>query len=96
MTDNAAFLSELARVRALVEARLDAVRRREAVYGTETELQMFLRDLAHVDREARAGAFDMSGDQRTLSSANQVLDSWPFEDPLGLELVGLERAYRKL
>lgn len=96
MNEQAAFLEDLRRTRDLVEARLAAVRRGEVVYGTESELLMFLRDLDHAAREARTGAFDMSADQRTLASANQVLDSWPFDDPLALAVADLEQTYRRL
>jgi hypothetical protein len=96
MGDDDEFITQLGRVRGLVDARLADVLRGAGVCGTEPELRMILRDLERAEIEARAGSFAMSKSHRTLASAHHVLSSWPLDDWLAVALVELEAEYRRL
>ena len=93
---NEEFLKELARVRALVAVRLEQIRAGQQVHSTEEEILFFLQNLDDVEKEVRSGSFALPRGQRTLACAERVGDTWPYSDPLGLELVSLDSAYRKL
>ena len=90
------FFEQLAIARRLATERLASIRRGERVQGYEAELIMFIEDLEGAELEVRSGKFELPGDQRSLASASRILDTWPFDDPLGSAIMKLESTYRAL
>lgn len=94
--DTAEFLVQLENVRQGLFRRIAAIRNEEPVYGTVREMEGFLPDLDKTEREVRSGKLRVPGYQSLRGASRVVIDQWPWEDPLGMEICALRTSYDQL
>jgi hypothetical protein len=93
MISREAFLTQLKLLIDKITNQLDLRENEISGIGSVSELRYILNELTTLENDLAKGKIT-SKNQRRLSSAWIVIDSWQGEDPLGEEICRLDRLYK--